>query len=113
MATVQAVKLPDGRVLVTGGGGPNSSIASEIYAPNTGQWITVAPLPDPKINFGLARVQSGRVIAFGGSINTSLTEENGTASSYIFTSPFTSAAIAALTSPAPGKPIACYLVKRI
>ena len=105
---IQAVLLGDGSVLVTGGGNAESQTAAEIWEPLFGQWAPVAPLPNPKINFGLARYQGGRVLAFGGSVNSTLTFVNGTSSTYTFTIPFTAQNLAEFlpdnsTAPAPGE----------
>lgn len=91
---VQAVLLDDGNVLVTGGAGSTAQNSSEIWLQNLGQWITIAPLPDPKINFGIAQFTPNRFLAFGGSVNSSVTSQTGTNTSFIFTTPFTSADLA-------------------
>ena len=87
-ASMQAVLTDEGSVLVIGGGGDRARQASELWSNVTGQWVTVAPLPVPKINFGVARLPYGRIVAFGGSLNSTVTTSTGTSSSYIYTTPF-------------------------
>ena len=90
---LQAILQDDGNVLVVGGGGQTAQTASELWNNATGAWVTVAPLPAPKINFGIARIDADRSIAFGGSFNSSVTNTNGTSSAFIYTVPFSTADI--------------------
>jgi len=71
----QAVTLPDGTVLLTGGhsGGPLnwnynpfSFGESERYDPATGKWTDAAPMRIPRDEFRLVRLDSGKVLAIGG-----------------------------------------------
>jgi len=71
----QAVLLPDGTVLLTGGhtGGPTnwnyppfSFVESERYDPATGKWADAASMEIPRDEFRLIRLNSGKVLAIGG-----------------------------------------------
>ena len=66
-----ATRLPDGRVLVTGGSGDptGSAIASvEIFDPATGSWTLTAPMNERRILHTANLLSDGRVLAVGGLI---------------------------------------------
>ena len=73
-----ATRLPDGRVLVTGGiGGCDSQIctslaSSEIYSPQTGQWSFAASMPTRRVGHVAVLLQDGRVLVVGGCTETGL-----------------------------------------
>jgi N-acetylneuraminic acid mutarotase len=83
----RAVLLPDGRVLVAGGGGrvgydchsshPNCTVAeslgsAEIYDPATGAWTETGPLGEARLAFSLDVTPLGIVAAFGAAKNKGL-----------------------------------------
>jgi Kelch motif len=64
----QAVKLPNGKVLVSGGAGPGGVgggfylRSSELYDPATGTWTEVADMNVPAANHCLVLLDSGKVL---------------------------------------------------
>jgi MYXO-CTERM domain-containing protein len=71
-AGASAMRLADGRVLVTGGqvevGAASTVInGAEVYDPATGTWVLVgALLQGPRIRHSLSRLLDGRGVTFGG-----------------------------------------------
>jgi Domain of unknown function (DUF1929)/Galactose oxidase, central domain len=66
-----ATALPDGTVLVTGGGenqiGPAGVMPAELWDPATGAWSTMAPLTHPRLYHSVALLlPDARVLAGGG-----------------------------------------------
>jgi hypothetical protein len=66
-----ATTLPDGTVLVTGGGesqnGPAGVLAAELWNPATGQWSTMASMAVPRLYHSIALLlPDGRVMVGGG-----------------------------------------------
>lgn len=64
-----AVRLPDGRVFVSGGATnaiPDTTKSAEIYDPATGRWIAVAPMAERRFNHEMTLLPDGRVLATGG-----------------------------------------------
>lgn len=68
--------LPDGRVLVAGGGGPRSpdsdrSLRSaEIYDPGAGTWTPAEPMTDARCHHPTVPLPDGRILAVGGYVAT-------------------------------------------
>ncbi len=69
-----ATRLPDGRVLVIGGVGPNFTLAhiplmtpeAELYDPATDRWGAAAPLPARRGGHRVALLPDGRALVIGG-----------------------------------------------
>jgi Galactose oxidase, central domain/Kelch motif len=64
-----ATLLPDGRVLVTGGGSPiedGSLATAEIYEPETGEWSASGNLVAPRSRHTATLLPDGRVLLAGG-----------------------------------------------
>lgn len=66
-----ATALPDGTVLVTGGGedqiGPAGVLPAEIWNPATGKWSVMAPMAEPRLYHSIALLlPDGRVLIGGG-----------------------------------------------
>ncbi|MFK0236636.1 Kelch repeat-containing protein [Streptomyces vinaceus] len=81
-----ATRLPDGRVLVTGGRGDRSphalrrSLASaELFDPGTGVWTPTAPMTDARLAHPAVLLQNGRVLVAGGEVDTGLDRGAGQA----------------------------------
>lgn len=72
MATARAshavVAFSDGRVLVTGGLGPNrDAVASaEMYSPSTGLWAPIEAMSEPRVGHTATLLPDGRVLVAGG-----------------------------------------------
>ena len=60
--------FPDGRVLVTGGLGPNrDAVASaEMYSPSTGLWAPIEAMSEPRVGHTATLLPDGRVLVAGG-----------------------------------------------
>jgi hypothetical protein len=60
--------LPDGKVLVVGGGLADGSVLSqtELYDPATGRWVTAAPLSQPRIGHSATLLPGGKLLVVGG-----------------------------------------------
>ena len=73
-----SVRLPDGRVLVTGGIGRCDSqvcdtlSSTEIYDPQSGQWTTAASMPTKRVGHVAVTLIDGRVLVVGGCVSTGL-----------------------------------------
>lgn len=90
-SSVVATRLSDGRVLVVGGGGLLVDINhTEIYDPETNEWIESAPMNIPRSMPGVVVLDDGRVLVVGG-VNT---EVSNTGSSAFLT--YTSGGLAVL-----------------
>ena len=72
MATARAaptmVAFPDGRVLVTGGIGPDGDVvaSAEMYSPSTGLWEPVGAMAEPRAGHTATLLPEGRVLVAGG-----------------------------------------------
>jgi hypothetical protein len=81
---VQAVLLPDGRIMIVGGIGIDSANTGyaptlssvEIYDPATGQSTVTDHLADPRYIFCLAVLADGRVLVAGGQHSNDPTDPN-------------------------------------
>ena len=69
-----AALLPDGRVLVSGGGGPAgdgrwefATATAELFDPGTGRWAPAAPLRTVHVAHTATTLPSGQVLVAGGS----------------------------------------------
>ena len=63
-----ATRLPDGRVLVTGGSTSNEVLASaEIYDPKTEHWTSTGALVEARTQFTMTLLGDGRVLVAGGA----------------------------------------------
>jgi WD40 repeat protein len=61
-----ATLLPDGKVLVAGGG--NGTVqSSELYDPSTGSWTVTGRMTDARFDFTATRLADGRVLVAGGA----------------------------------------------
>lgn len=65
-----AIRLSDGRVLVTGGAGPAGdciyTATAEIFTPATGNWKAAAPMSTPRGVHASLLLPTGRALAAGG-----------------------------------------------
>ncbi|MBI4345421.1 MAG: fibronectin type III domain-containing protein, partial [Elusimicrobia bacterium] len=60
-------RLPDGRVLLTGGmGGPGVRATAEIYDPGSGLWSSAGTMSTPRFHHAQVLLQDGRVLVVGG-----------------------------------------------
>lgn len=87
-----ATLLPDGRVLLAGGHGLEGSAHgvlgnTAVYVPETHEWTTSSPLPEPRTGHSAVLLRDGRVLVVGGStlkdnfygpLDTSVTYDPGT-----------------------------------
>jgi hypothetical protein len=64
-----AATLPDGRILVAGGTGPDGSAlaSAETFDPATHSWAAVTPMSTPRVGAALVNLDDGRVLAVGGT----------------------------------------------
>ena len=67
----QAVSLADGRVLVAGGetpveGGAEALATATLYDEGAGRWTETGAMTEPRFNFTLTLLPSGKVLATGG-----------------------------------------------
>jgi N-acetylneuraminic acid mutarotase len=64
----QAVLLPNGKVLVTGGGGNNFAVtnSAELYDPSTGTWSATGAMTTNRAGFAAVLLSNGSVLAVGG-----------------------------------------------
>lgn len=82
-----AVRLADGRVLVTGGLAQNSTgvtNTAEIYDPRSGQWTATAPMGTAKAGHNALLLPDGRVLVVGGSKSYQSNESMTFAESELF-----------------------------
>lgn len=64
-----AVKLEDGRVLVTGGDSDGGAVSSaEVFDPATWEWAPVAPMRRPRTGHAAILLPSGEVLVAGGAV---------------------------------------------
>ncbi len=61
-----AVELPDGRVLVTGGGTASSQTTTELYNPASGTWSAAAAMAQGRYSHTATLLPDGRVLVVGG-----------------------------------------------
>jgi len=78
-----AVTLPDGRVLLAGGGPqyvtpPSGVDACDLYDPRTGRWTATAPLHTPRALAAGTLLADGRVLVVGGAALQNFLADNGT-----------------------------------
>ena len=76
-----AVELPDGRVLVTGGGAIPTQTTTELYNPASGTWSAAAPLAQGRYSHTATPLPDGRVLVVGGW-NSTLSSALGSAELY-------------------------------
>jgi hypothetical protein len=65
-----ATLLPDGKVLVTGGGfsgGPDDGTSAELYDPGTGSWTTIGSMTTPRSGQTATLLSDGTVLVAGGN----------------------------------------------
>jgi uncharacterized protein (TIGR03437 family) len=65
--------LPNGKVLVTGGGNPSLdsvSDSAELYDPATGQWTETGKPQTVRLAYTATSLPDGRVLVAGGTVNT-------------------------------------------
>jgi WD40 repeat protein len=63
-----ATLLPDGRVLVAGGGDSNvNPAAAELYDPRTGSWAATGDMTEGRLEHTATLLRDGRVLVAGGS----------------------------------------------
>ena len=69
-----ATALPDGEVMVAGGGDPTDFVLDDVnfYAPATGIWRPGAPLTSARINHSATLMPDGKVLLVGGFSYTSV-----------------------------------------
>jgi N-acetylneuraminic acid mutarotase len=66
-STATLLPLPDGRVLVAGGGNDDGTAGTELYNPNTNTWTTAHSLPMPTMGHtATLLVGTGQVLVAGG-----------------------------------------------
>lgn len=72
----RALRLPDGRVMVTGNDftlvpeqGLKLMGSSEIFDPATGTWTVTAPMRHPRVRPAMVVLPDGRVVVSGGSVD--------------------------------------------
>ncbi|EPX62261.1 hypothetical protein D187_008448 [Cystobacter fuscus DSM 2262] len=66
----RGVTLSDGRILVVGGWGEGSALATaEVWEPRTGEWSATGSLPVPRSGFALTALPGGGAAVSGGSLN--------------------------------------------
>ncbi len=66
-----AVLLPDGRVLIAGGGTDNQYLdTAELYDPDTGSWTAIANMHSPKAGPRATLMRDGKVLVIGRSSST-------------------------------------------
>ncbi len=67
-ALPMSVTLPNGSVLVAGGGsGPSVLDSAEIYDPQTGRWTSTAPMGTPRVGGSAVLLPDGDVLVAGGT----------------------------------------------
>ena len=67
-ALPMSVTLPNGSVLVAGGGnGPTVLDTAEIYDPQTGRWTATAPMGTPRVGGSAVLLPDGDVLVAGGT----------------------------------------------
>ena len=72
-ASFSATRLPDGRVLVTGGYSSAGTLTeNETYDPRKNKWIVNAPMPHPHAVHVSVTMQDGRVLVAGGDTGLGL-----------------------------------------
>jgi hypothetical protein len=65
-----ATLLPDGRILVTGGGIETYTATAELFDPATGRWTPAAPMHEARSFHTATRLPDGRVLVAGGTVET-------------------------------------------
>jgi hypothetical protein len=66
-----AARLPDGRVLASGGCDGNACTSAEIYDPASGLWSGAAPMNVARVGQTATVLTSGHVLVIGGGTATS------------------------------------------
>jgi hypothetical protein len=68
-----AARLPNGRILVSGGTGPGDTplASAETFDPAAGTWSAVASMTTPRVGHVLVALDDGRVLAVAGNTGTS------------------------------------------
>jgi hypothetical protein len=66
-----AVRLRDGRVLVTGGQAADAAATAEIYDPAAERWHPAAPMATPRWGHSATLLADGRVLVVGGHAGSS------------------------------------------
>ncbi|MER5920250.1 kelch repeat-containing protein [Streptomyces mirabilis] len=68
-----ATRLPNGKVLVAGGSGTGSNLASaELYDPRTGRWALTGSMHDGRSAATAALLPNGKVLVAGGLGDTGI-----------------------------------------
>ena len=65
-----AVTLPDGRVLIVGGGDVSMRASAEIYDPATGTFSSTGSMSGPRFGATVTLRDDGRVLIAGGDLGT-------------------------------------------
>ena len=66
-----ATLLPNGKVLVSGGGvGPFAITSAELYDPTTGMWTNTGDMNNARYQHTATLLPNGKVIVIGGSQST-------------------------------------------
>lgn len=83
-----AIALPSGHVLVMAGFGgadirATTLVSSELYNPSTGQWSSVAPMPQPRRHFQATALTTGEILVTGGLENSNVPQV-GTTGTLLF-----------------------------
>ena len=64
-----AARLPDGRVLVTGGWSGQAMLATaELYDPVKGSWTAAAAMAEPRMGHTMTRLPDGSALVVGGHL---------------------------------------------
>ena len=72
---LKGVLLPDGRVLVSGGGGLGANRTAELFDPESEEWRVTGSMSRGRVAHTLTLLPNGRVLAIGGHIGPTPTTE--------------------------------------